>query len=253
MVLEGNIESKYLFATLLGKDLIPFGFVEFRPVVLPLESTPNGFRFSPASQMKNNMSDWLKQCQKFWEEKRTAKSKTNFPVVTDRLDRHGLLTVQKPSNRFVVLYNCRGSDSMTFVLDRRSLPAFTPSGTEIKPTEFVAEATTYYYETNDENEAHYLCSVLNSDIVHKLVKPFQPRGAYGNRDLSRRPFMLPIPEFDGNNAEHKSLASIGKECHQKILSTKFDANGFRSMRNESKLLLKQELKSINDLVKSILH
>jgi hypothetical protein len=42
--LEANIESDYIYSTILGKDLIPFGYVKFRPIVLPCEPSGHGFR-----------------------------------------------------------------------------------------------------------------------------------------------------------------------------------------------------------------
>jgi len=41
--LEGNVEKEFIFATLLSKDLKPFGYEKLRSVVLPIKKTKNSF------------------------------------------------------------------------------------------------------------------------------------------------------------------------------------------------------------------
>jgi len=73
-----------------------------------------------------------------------------------------------------------------------------------------------YYETDDELEAHYLCAMLNSDMVNKAIKPFQSKGLFGEGHIIRRPFMLSIPRFDLNNSEHARLAELSMIRHEKV-------------------------------------
>jgi len=43
LIVEGNVEKELLYATLLSTDLLPFGFLDYRVVVLPIK--PSGERF----------------------------------------------------------------------------------------------------------------------------------------------------------------------------------------------------------------
>ena len=159
---------------------------------------------------------------------------------------------QDPSKKFVVLYNARGADSITSVIDRKNIPNFEIDHSSIKPTGFVADYTTYIYETNDEDEAHYLCAFLNSKVVHKNVKSFQPQGKYGKRDIGRRPFQLSIPRFSRNETNHLKLAELSKQCHEKVKNHTFTKKGFRGMRGEAATLLTNEIEEINSIVVAIL-
>lgn len=254
--LQGNVETEFIYATLLGKDTIPFGHLSFRPVVLPAKWMPKGMRIITKKFVQAggavHFADWYEEAQRIWVERRTEKSKNAFPNVEDRLDYQKLLSDQDPSKRFVVIYNARGADSMTCIVDRKSIPGFEVDHSVIKPNGFVADYTTYIYKTNDEDEAHYLCAFLNSNIVHKGVKSFQPRGKYGKRDIGRRPFQLSIPEFSRKESSHIKLAKLSRKCNEKVKNHIFVKKGFRGIRGEASKVLENEIKEIDRIVASIL-
>jgi hypothetical protein len=43
VVLEGNVESECIYATLIGKDILPFGYKSLRPIIMPLILEDNKF------------------------------------------------------------------------------------------------------------------------------------------------------------------------------------------------------------------
>jgi hypothetical protein len=254
--LKGNVEREFIYATLLGKDMIPFGHLSYRPIVLPVEYLYSKISLLSKASIQASgavhFAEWCEEAQKMWIDRRTEKSEVSFPNVEDRLDYQKLLSGQDPSKRFIVIYNARGADSMTCVVDRRNIPDFEINHSSVKPNGFVADYTTYIYKTNDEDEAHYLCAILNSSVVHKGVKSFQPRGKYGKRDIGRRPFQLPIPSFSRKKANDLRLAELSKRCHQVIKDHTFTKKGFRGMRGEASKLLRKEIDEINSVVASML-
>lgn len=255
--LEGNIESDYFFATLLGKDLFSFGYVKFRPIVLPIEELrkPKGYRILDVDELRlrgaRNMAEWLENAQEIWEERRTQKSATNFPRMIDRLDYHGLLRNQN-KKRYIVLYNARGADSLGYVLDRRKLPSWTVERSSVRPVNFIADSTIFHFETNSPMEAHYLCALLNSNVVHQAVKGFQPSGLYGKRDIGRRPLKLAIPKFNSRNSDHMSLVALSKKCHRMVKDLCNTGEGFRKLRRKALKRVDEELKQIDELAEKII-
>jgi hypothetical protein len=130
---------------------------------------------------------------------------------------------------------------------------------------FLADTKTYWLETKDEGEAHYLSAFLNAACVDDFIKPFQPKGAFGaptgkgQRDIHRRPFeVLPIPEFDPNDQRHKRLAELSKQCHQKVAQfvTQADEKTLSQpigrLRQQVRQVLTQELDEIDGLCRSLL-
>jgi hypothetical protein len=132
------------------------------------------------------------------------------------------------------------------------LPNFQLAKTVIKPKNFVADKKTHLYETDNELEAHYLCAILNSNLVNEMIKPLQTRGLFGERDIGRRPFMLPIPKFDKNDKLHLKLAELSKQCHVKIASLKFIKKSTASLRKKAREVVEKELAEIDKLVSQLL-
>jgi len=255
VIMEGNVEKDFVYATVLSEDIVPFRCA-FRPVVLPIRPARTGYELLDVDRLRSEgyalMADWLERAQKLWEELRTERAKERFPRIVDRLDYGGLLSSQDPSKRYVVLYNTSGTNIASCVVDRQNLPSFYVDDFKITPKGFVADEVTMFYETKDEMEAHYLCAVLNSDVVNELIKPLQPKGLYGERHIVRRPFTLSIPTFNPNLPLYKRLAELSKICHDKVAKVTFTKKSVAGKRKEVREVVKKELEEINELVSQLL-
>lgn len=252
--LQGNVNADFIYATLLGGDLVSFGFSKMRPVILPIEPTLVGYRLLDITNLRNNgfenTANWLEMAQKLWEGRRTEKSAGRFPRVLDRLDYNGLLSSQNPRKKYVVLYNSSGTNVVSCVINREDMPSFPKS--TVKPKGFVADAKTWSYETDNENEAYYLCAILNSNVVNSAVKPLQTRGLWGERDIHRRPLMLPIPKFEEKNVKHLALAELSQKCHTILQNTNFEDLSTAFARSEARRLLANEIEGIDTLVTELI-
>jgi type I restriction-modification system DNA methylase subunit len=255
VTMEGNVEKEFIYATVLSGDLMPFR-CEFKPVVLPVKPTPSGYKILDVEDLRregyNYMASWLEKAQKLWEKLRTKKSEKRFPKVINRLDHQRLLSSQNPNKRYIIIYNTSGANLTSCVVDRQNLPPFKINSFTIKPVNFVADEKTMLYETSDEMEAHYLSAILNSNVVNDAIKPYQTKGLYGERDLVRRPFMLPIPKFDPNNPIHRRLAELSKMCHEKASRIELTKKGVAYRRKDVREALKAEIDEINKLVSQLL-
>ena len=60
------------------------------------------------------------------------------------------------------------------------------------------------------DEAHYLCGILNSEIVRSGVADYQSQGQWGARDFDKYVFNLPIPRYDSANALHRRLSEAAQ-------------------------------------------
>lgn len=77
---------------------------------------------------------------------------------------------------------------------------------------FIADSTTHFYATDDENDAFFITAFLDTSVVNRVIKPFQSRGLWGARDIYKIPFELPIPQYVDSMASHKKIAELSKEC-----------------------------------------
>jgi len=91
-----------------------------------------------------------------------------------RLDYQKGLTSQNPSTKSKVLYNTSGTYLVSCVVQNGRWPVSINAST-LKTRGVVADAKVYFYDTDDEEQALYICTFLNSPIIDKLVKPMQSR------------------------------------------------------------------------------
>lgn len=127
-------------------------------------------------------------------------------------------------------------------------------GKAINLKAFIVDTKTWCYDTDDEMEAYYLCSILNSKIVDDWIKPLQNKGQWGERDIHRRPLMLPIPSFQSTQKDHTTLALLGKKCRKKVSTNMEDLNS-RSIgkdKNKARELLHDEMKQIDNILSKLI-
>ncbi|MEM0343955.1 MAG: N-6 DNA methylase [Thermoplasmata archaeon] len=214
--LEGKVESKYLYVTLLAKDISSFAHLEVKPVVLPVAVDSAGrLRMLDVHDLRalgdSQMQDWLETCERYWRANATKKSIKSFPSVTRRLDYQRELTSQT-LERYAVLYPASGTHLAACVLDTHSLPPFKVDGQRISPRGFVADAKTYIYRTESKAEAMYLVGILNSKVLNDAIKLTQSRGTFGPRDIHKRPLDFAIPRYDGGKGSHRRVAEIAESA-----------------------------------------
>lgn len=250
----GEVEANFLYATLLGRHLLPFGYMSLDLVVLPLEISEMGIRLlNSQTALRDGYSglyNWLSQVEKLWQARKKEGTAMN-PYT--RLDYRRLLISQYPTGYYNVLYSRAGTHLASCVINVTTL-AGLEAGT-LNPKGFISDEATFIYQTKDLEEAHYLCTFLNSRLVNDAIKPYQPRGAWGPREIVRRPFeALPIPisKFNPENENHLKLAELSKECHEKVKKLKLEGKSIGFLRGKVRKALANELAEIDRLLKEVL-
>lgn len=72
--------------------------------------------------------------------------------------------------------------------------------------------TTSLFATEKEDEAHYLCAILNSLPVRKFIKSYSSAGrGFGAPSVMEH---VGIPKFDTKNRNHIKLSEFSKELHR---------------------------------------
>ncbi len=258
LVLKGNVESRFLYATLLSTDLMPFGHFDYRLVVLPIEPTGTGYALVTAEEAQErgfiNLANWLRVVQEEWEERRGAKAERMD--VLEYLDYYKKLTTQNPQAKYRVVYPTSATYLCACVVEDKPI-VFEIGGQELKATGFAADTVTYCLETDQADEAHYVTAVLNAPIVDRLIKPMQARGAWGARHIHKKVLELPLPQYDSFKEEHLKLTELGRVCTQKVdswLKTggPGDVRSIGKLRSMVREMLARELGQIDKLVEPLL-
>lgn len=213
--LQGSVSNMYLYATLLSKHLLPFGFQKLNMIALPakldeedrLQMLYNMWGFAANGNMRD-FETWFEKAAKLWEER-----KKSDMTLQDRYNYHKLLTGQNVKDGFRVMYNANGANLASCVLE---IDADNLRVDRRRVTGFVADTKTYYYSPSTVDEAHYLCALLNTPCVNEAIKKYK-----APRDIHRTPFeACAIPMFKADDADHQALARLSLQAHQKIAENK---------------------------------
>jgi SAM-dependent methyltransferase len=247
--IQGEVEAQYLYSTMLGSQLLPFGFTNLSLVVLPVEESPTGVRIvkKEAALGKGHwgLHRWVGYAETIWKERKKVGTRED---IYHWLDYRRKLTSQCLTGYHTVLYSRAGTNLASCVMPEASAKA-----KELSVAGFVADTDTYFYRTKNETEAHYLCAFLNAGYVDKAIKPYQTRGAWGERDIHRRPFeVVPIPRFSPEDERHVKLAELSKQCHDKVTKLSLTGKSIGFLRNKAREQLKDELAQIDKVVRDIL-
>lgn len=254
--LEGNIEKDFLYATLLSTDVVPFGHLAFRVVVLPLLPLGKHFKVLSATEARSqgflNLANWLGKAQLEWKERRGEKAERMD--VYERLDRYKGITGQNRLAQYKVLYPTSATYLCGCVVESKPI-SLEIEGQSVEIQGFVAESTEYYYETANKEEAYYLAAVLNSPVVDELLKPMQSRGLWGPRHIHKKVLEIPIPQYNPSDENHRALLQLGQQCTQKVEQLLTQLPESRSIGHTRRLIkaqLKTELEEIDALVRILL-
>jgi hypothetical protein len=246
VVMKGQVEGRFLYATALSKHVIPFIVLPPAVIAVPVERVDASLEIKTAEQLRKDgyreMATWMRTVEKIWEEKR--KGKAEKQTVYERLDYQRELTNQRLSSRYIVLYNAAGTNVAAATLDRQScdLP-------------FIVEHKLYWLGCDTLAETDYLVSVLNSSVANLVIKPFQSMGLMGERDIEKKILDLPISEFDPDNTKHRELSKLGaiarERTGQLIMSEDFP-NFLPKQRGWVRDKLKDVINKIDRITSEIL-
>lgn len=247
LAIAGALSSEYLFATALANNLAPFALNGWHMAALPLKkgAAPNKALITPAwleAEGELETAKWFQLASNMWEKHKTETNKNiSFNAY---LNWQSKLVKQNSSKRYLVLFTKSGANAVSAVIDREDfeLP-------------FVAENITYWRDTESREEAHYLCAFFNSAVPNQLIKPFQARGLYGARDITKKILELPLPRFDPKEAAHQELAALALQASAKaaafIAGKIFDRYGNNMGARECGLFRKQVRDHARDEINEI--
>lgn len=256
-IIQGPVESKFIYATLLPVDMVPFGALRFRPVVVPALIRDDKLNLLGPDEARRegyvHLAKWLEQVEAEWAERRSEKLKETDSLAW--LDYRRKLTRQNPGAGTWALYAKSGMHLCATAL--RKPVVMSSTRTDVKPMGFVVDHTVYSLECAEGPGAEYIVSVLNAPAVNQRIKAVQARGLWGACDIHKKVLDLPIPKFDPELEDHRRLAEIGAACAGRVEAWiasggPGDTKSIGVLRGRVHELLEDELAEIDSLVKPML-
>jgi hypothetical protein len=150
------------------------------------------------------LQQWWERAEDIWNANRS----TDRLSLKQQLDYQSKLTKQLPIIPLRVVYNRAGMHVVAAkITNRRALIA---SGL-------------YWAAVHSENEANYLCAIMNTPATTDLVRPFMSYGK-DERDIHKHIFEVPIPTFDAANAQHAKIGVLGAQAEQLVRTFTLNLN-----------------------------
>ena len=205
--LRRRVSGRYLFRTALARHVVPFGLLPPALVLLPL-------RLHDAADQQRHLvllnsqtlydegerdtALWFRESERLWDALKTENNATMS--ASKYLNFQQKLTKQDLRPRYLVLYTASAQDANAVVLNREWLDL-----------PFIADAKTYHFGTNDEDEAYFVCGFLNASSPNLRMKAFQSQGLFGEgRDVHKKILDAPFQQFRADDATHQALAAAGR-------------------------------------------
>ena len=233
--LTGVVESEFVRPVLSGESLLPYRIKLDLLAVVPCD--PKHLMREPGEiEMYPGLEQWWRQAETIWEDNRSSDRLTLF----ERLDYQSTLSKQLPIPPLRVIYNKSG---MHLVAAKAKLPRALISG------------NLYWASMASEEEADYVCAVLNAPATTEALRPLMSYGK-DERDIHKHVWQLPIPKFDPPSAEHQRIVELGRILAKKVAGFDVHANlHFAASRRHIREMLANtpEGEELNDIVYEMLN
>lgn len=250
-----RLESRFLFRTALTKSILPFALYEpclvALPVIIEKENNQKKIKLFNVDDLRKegylNAATWFADVENIWKIHRTEKNGGISSI--DYLNWQNKLSEQNLNQPYLVLYSASSKDANTTVVKREDLDL-----------EFIIDKITYWFSTENLEEAYYLSAILNSETPNLMMKDFQSKGLFGARDVSKKILDIYYPRYDAEADSHRRLAELGQLCHERTAQYLRDfpppspLGGMQlgKLRLSIKRYLAKELKAIDVLVRKLI-
>ena len=198
-----TIERRHLFDVHLGETVAPYVTLEPLQAILPLKqgeftipADANGTGGIRPGGLERTMRERWQTVSSLWDENKGGVNNLNL---SERIDYHRELTSQlewqkAPGERPTrLVYTSAGQPTAAILTDNAAL----------------VENVLFWIPCRNIDEANYLLAIINSTALYKTVASLMPKGQFGARHLHKHLWKLPIPEYDGEQKLHSTIAAAG--------------------------------------------
>lgn len=225
----GVIETEFLRPFYSGEHVFPFRVEGTGLVAVPCGA--RGILDEARIQLSPGYSQWWEKAEELWEANRS----TDRLSLLQQIDYQSKLSKQFPVSPLRIVYNRAGMHVVAAKVRH--------------PRALIANGL-YWAPMRTEDEADYLCAILNAPITTELTRPHMSYGK-DERDIHKAPWKLPIPQFEPSNATHHRLAELGGTVERISASFEVTPNlHFAALRRHIRQMVEAtaEGQEINEIV-----
>lgn len=199
--LSGVVETEFVRPFFTGDNVYPFRVGTPMLAVIPCDKS--ALLGQESIDLHPGLQQWWSQATELWDGNRANDGMS----LSERLDYQSTLSKQLPISPLRVVYNRSGMHICAAKLRNRR--AIVANGL-------------YWASVQSEDEADYVCGVLNAPVTTELTRPMMSYGK-DERDIHKHVWELPIPVFDAGNAVHCRIAVLGASAEKLIAQYEIDS------------------------------
>ncbi len=199
-----SIEPHLLFPAITGENIVKFGIKDNFYLLVPQD--PKKQKPYSENWMLQNVPMTLAYLKQF-EQILLSRGSKVIRELARKTEPYAIFGVGKYTfSKYRVTWKAMASKMSTVVLSSVRTDIGTKSMISTKVTSFIP--------TNNKDEAHYLCAILNSEIVNDFIKSFSAAGrGFGTPSIMNN---FAIPLFNNSNKTHKKLAELSGKAHNLV-------------------------------------
>ena len=199
----GLVEADFVFPSISGRNIRRFGIIGGSYILVPHLKKKGVHNAVSETDMKVNYTrtyEWLL----YWKEVLLKTRNRNSKFYSEKLDPFyvldnvGLYTFSK----YKVVWREQNKKMVSAVISRKMDGPL--AGKLIIP-----DSKVIFYGTDLEDDAHYLCAILNSGVVTEVIDAYVIETQRGT-DIFKN---IAIPLFDEDNPIHLELSNLSKKAH----------------------------------------
>jgi SAM-dependent methyltransferase len=231
--LSGVVETQFVRPFFTGDNVYPFLIGPPMLAVIPCDDS--SLLSQESIDLNPGLQQWWAQATQLWDGNRANDQMS----LAERLDYQSTFSKQLPVSSLRVVYNQAGMHVCAAKLHNRRA---------------VVTNRLYWASMRSEEEADYVCALLNAPVTTDLTRPMMSYGK-DERDIHKHVWELPIPMFDEGNAIQRRIAELGAKAEK--LVAQFEINPsihFSATRRHIRdvLLLTAEGAELNELAFELL-
>ena len=193
------------------------------------------------------LAGWLRAAEDEWRMRRGAKAEKL--TILGSLNYRQKLTAQNPNSKYRVIYPDVQRVAVATILAEPEV-TFTIGKQKVKTAGVVVESAVYAYETDDLDEAQYLCAMLNSGVIDTRLASLRSRLQAAHPHVHKKIFdVAPIPKFSPADADHQALVQLTQVCAAKVQAWKAGgadgATDIGVLRRKARAVIADELVQID--------
>lgn len=205
--LRGEVEAEFLWPVVLGEHVMPFRALAPALGVLPRDAAG----WVEPGEACPGLAAWWREGEARWLGHRVSEKLT----LRGQFDYQQKLAGQFPLSPLRVVYTKSGMHL---------------TAAKLAGGRSVVDHTLYWASVGSEDEADYLCALLNAATVTRMVRPLM---AYGKdeRHIDKHVWRLPVPLFDPENALHIRLVRAARRAEAEVAGREI-SGGWVAARRE---------------------